>query len=343
MKRDLPTAILVACLALGACGDDGNAGSDAASDTAADDSNVSGDALDDTSTELDAAGEDTALAPQDTTIGPPTAEVYCELMSEAFCDYYIRCDRMAVSSVEACRAVFVEACNAKFEPTYIALEAVGLVELSVPGVTQCTAHLRTVTCEQQLRDLDGDCGALWEGAVPAGGACGIGPTGIETLVCAPGTKCVLGLDFCGTCAATVAVGEACGDGVRCADTARCVDSVCVARSRPGEACGDDQPCVQGSACDAGVCAGPNIAGLGELCGAGVSCQYKSVCRGGICTATALIGEACVDDAGCASGFCQADVCTPLLVEGDTCSRATQCSTWRCAGTCQSAIDSCLQQ
>ena len=85
------------------------------------------------------------------------ASDYCEHMAEALCGFYVRCGRMAVTDLDACRPVFIETCNARYEPLWAELEARGVVALSGPGLLACAEHLGTVACEQQIFDLDGGC------------------------------------------------------------------------------------------------------------------------------------------------------------------------------------------
>ena len=47
---------------------------------------------------------------------PP--DQYCEETVDAFCDFYLRCGRMDVDTVEQCRSLFLESCNAKYEQRY---------------------------------------------------------------------------------------------------------------------------------------------------------------------------------------------------------------------------------
>ena len=254
-----------------------------------------------------------------------------------FCGFYLRCGRMAVLDESACRDVFLEACNARYEPIYRALAENGRLALSTQGFAACAEHLTAVPCEQQIQDLDGPCRAMWRGAVAVGGACGIG---IENFVCAPDTTCVVTPDFCGTCEPAAAVDARCGDGVRCPDYARCIDEICVARARPGEPCGD-AGCVLGAACDNGTCRGPTRASVGEACDRGRQCPYKSACVNGACVEAALIGEPCGGAVTCASGTCEAAICTRLFRPGEACERGDQCIGGRCTGVCPPLESDCL--
>lgn len=260
------------------------------------------------------------------------AEEYCEHAVDVFCPYYLRCGRMAVGSLAECRAAFVEVCDAVYEPIYAAAAALGLLELSGPGLAACAAHLEEVSCEAQVFDLDGGCGAVWTGLVPFGGACG---PGIESFVCDPASTCVLDLSFCGTCEPAAATGEACGPDLRCQPWDVCLDEVCQRRPVGGEPCDGSVPCRLGTSCVDGTCAGDTWVGPGEACGADQTCQYKSVCGGGSCVATGLAGDACGATAPCASGWCGADQgCHAFLQTGDPCGDGAECRSGACdAGAC----------
>ncbi len=234
---------------------------------------------------------------------------YCELGVAVFCDFYLRCGRMAVPDVAACEVTFVEACNARFEPTYVALAEAGLLTLSRAAMDACQAHLATVECDQQIFDLDGPCRDVWQGQQVQGGACG---PGIESFVCVEGTACVLGLDFCGTCELAVPTGGACEPGVRCGPSDACRDGICVPRPGVGEVCDGTIPCILGAACGTdGLCAGDEWVTVGALCDQDRKCPYKSVCSGGACVETVLVGGACTSSAGCASGECSEGECVPF--------------------------------
>lgn len=264
------------------------------------------------------------------------ASSYCERTVDLFCPYYLRCGRMAVDDLETCRAVFLETCNARYEPLYAALVERGALSLSAAGIARCAEHLEVVACEQQIFDLDGGCDAVWVGRVVAGGACG---TGIESFVCDPATTCVLGLTLCGTCAPLT--GGACDVAHRCPDSAVCKDGTCRERPRVGEPCTGEVACVLGADCADEVCVGPSIVALGDACDAARRCPYRSTCVGGRCAEMALLGEPC-GAAGCASGVCEGGVCVPLADPAEGCERHAQCRSGRCeAGQCTALSATCV--
>jgi hypothetical protein len=281
-----------------------------------------------------ADGEQPSSSPAEVSAGD-----YCEASVEMYCGYYLRCGRMAVDSLDACRTTFVETCNGRYEPHYVSLEQSGLLELSAEGIQACAEHLATVECSQQIFDLDGPCRTMWQGRVPAGGACGLG---IEGFVCADGTTCVLGLDLCGTCRPTVGAGERCGDGVHCQLAANCSSGVCVGRALPGQSCAD-ATCVLGARCEAEVCVTDTIVGVGDSCDATRSCAYRAACVGGLCVSTGLYDDPCSGDLPCASGQCDGGVCVPLGAAGAPCDHPAQCVSGNCvSGRCGALPGACFE-
>lgn len=272
--------------------------------------------------------------------GPLAASDYCESVVDFFCDFYLRCERMAAADTAECRAMFLETCNARYEPRYVDLERAKVLSLSRAGVDACAEHLSKVACVEQPFDLDGPCAGMWVGASAVGAPCG---PDVESLVCAPGAACVLGLDLCGTCQAAVPRGEPCAQGVsRCAPSDACIEGVCVARALPGQACDEAKPCVVGSACTAGACVSPTTVGVGEDCDAKRRCAYGTVCDAGKCARAARLGEACSTSRACMSGRCEGGTCAPLRAAFAKCSAPTDCSSALCTdGSCASLPSACL--
>ncbi len=282
---------------------------------------------------------DAAMPPDTTPELPDTtpdtspwlaAADYCETVVDAFCPYYLRCGRLDAPDEASCRAAFLETCNARYEPHYAAFEALGLLRLSRAGVAGCRLHLEHVECAAQVGDLDGACGAMWVGQAPALAPCGLG---IESLVCAAGTTCVLGLDFCGSCLPESTDGT-CDTERRCPDGGLCIEGACVTRLAAGDACTDADVCAVGLWCAEGRCRGPTIVAVGDACDADLRCPYKATCSGGKCVPLGLLGEPCT--AGCASGFCDAGTCVPLRAAGEPCGASSQCVSTRCTedGHCE---------
>jgi hypothetical protein len=274
------------------------------------------------------------------------ASDYCESIVDFFCPYYLRCGRMAVADEPECRAVFLEACNARYEPTYVSLAEAGLLALSEEGIAACRAHLADVPCEEQLLDLDGPCATMWQGSQPVGAACGFD---VESFTCAPGAACVLDVTFCGTCRRVVDDGERCDIGaVACKRESRCNDDgICAARRKPGESCSPQDRCVLGAVCDGDVCRGPAYVGVGEACDFERRCPYASACLEGACRAAAELSEPCGPLIPCDSGFCRFDAtnegtCVELVAQGGACSRGEQCQTGVCIeGRCSIVPSACF--
>lgn len=267
-----------------------------------------------------------------------TVDGYCERLVDAFCPFYLRCKRIVAADLAGCRKVFLESCNARYEPVYAALVKAGLLELSASAVAACEAHLEGVACEAQLHDLDGPC-AVWVGTQAAGKPCGLG---VESLVCAPGTACVLGLDLCGSCKTKAAPGGACGGELTCGSEASCLEGKCVPRGAHGAACGASAPCVIGASCEAGFCAAPTIVSVGEACDSRRRCPYRATCIAGTCREDALLGEACGAEVRCTSGFCDGGSCKPLLSTGQSCGAGGECLSSQCkAGSCGPTPGACF--
>ncbi len=273
------------------------------------------------------------------------ATTYCEELAPVFCPFYVRCGRMNVDDVDACRAAFPASCETRYEPRFAPLAAAGLVSLSRAGLDACAAHLDEVPCDEQFFELSGPCAAIWRGLVPVGGACGLD---VETFVCAPGTTCSLDLSFCGTCERTLATGTPCGgndDQGTCGNDGVCVDGACARRPRSGEACEEDGvPCVLPARCDDdGICREPAVVDVGDPCDFSRRCPYFAACDEGVCVALQGPSGPCQDDSACEASFCDEGVCQPLGLEGIPCTRDAQCGSGRCDdGTCTGFPALCVE-
>jgi hypothetical protein len=270
------------------------------------------------------------------------ADSYCERTADVFCPYYLRCGRIVADDLDDCRRRFAASCENRYEARYAQLAEAGVLELSASGVEACRTHLETVECAQQLGDLDGPCGLMWRGLQPVGGGCGLD---VESLVCASGSRCVLGLALCGECRLESPVGGLCGGdtGRTCAAGLSCDEGVCGARRSVGEPCDDPGArCVLGAQCEGGVCRGPSYVGLGEACGARVRCPYGAVCRGGVCVEMGANGDACDAPGTCAAGYCMGGRCWPTKREDEPCERPDECRSGYCThGTCTALPTDCL--
>lgn len=283
---------------------------------------------------------ETPLAPEQPGEG---ASSYCERVAPFFCDFYVRCGRMAAQTAEACRPMFLETCNARFEPRYRMLESAQLLSLSTEGIDACRQRLEAVSCDAQPFDLVGECAQMWEGHQAPGGPCGMD---VESLVCPTGTACRLDLTFCGRCEPAAPIGGECGPDTLCAPDAQCIDGHCAARGLPGDRCGAERSCLAGLRCTGDVCQAPALAALGEVCGAGRRCVYNSACVAGVCKLSVKLGERCDSQTACASGICiqRGDVatCEPLKVEGDRCEAPSECESANCVeGFCRVIPGACF--
>jgi hypothetical protein len=285
----------------------------------------------------DAAGVADASATDASAI---FASAYCETIGGFFCDFYLRCGRIASSDGASCAAYFAAACEGRFEPRYVALERAQLLSLSPEGIDACRAHLANVECARQIRDLDGPCARMWIGTVLAGGKCGLD---VESFVCAPGTTCVLGLDFCGTCRPSAELDQSCAGEVVCDSAAECVQDVCVARPGVGDPCGTEPRCVVGASCSNGRCVGPSFVGADAACDRERRCVYETSCVEGACVLGGRIGDPCSASVPCAVGICANDRCAPLLDNGERCTSASDCLEGACIDQrCDSLPSACLR-
>ncbi len=281
----------------------------------------------------------------DTALDMPGLEViasnYCELTAQMFCDYYLRCGRMAVDDNATCLTVFAETCEGAYEPHYTALAAKGALTLSASGLAACEAHLETVACEKQLFDLDGGCADMWVGTVAAGGACSFG---IESFVCEPTSTCVITTSGCGTCIAAGRDGATCGGDLgRCDDGYGCVESACVKRGQFGDACSPTAPCGVGMGCINDKCGGFTVVALGSACGQGLRCPYNSFCRESVCVPQKGLGESCTPNDDCRSGYCEQGACVAFKPDGGVCNSGPQCISGKCdQGICGDLPGACFE-
>jgi hypothetical protein len=209
------------------------------------------------------------------------ATEYCESIVDFFCPFYMRCGRMVADGLDECSSVFLETCNARYEPRYADLEHAGLLQLSRNGIDACARHLSSVACDDQPLDLGGPCAGMWVGHSGEGAPCGFD---VESFVCAEGTTCILGLDLCGTCqakpkpdagppATIVGEGDKCDAKHRCAYRAFCSNGACVKSSMIGEPCRTDGMCASGR-CNSGSCQ--------ALLADGAPCVASTECASGVC-------------------------------------------------------------
>lgn len=270
----------------------------------------------------------------------PAAE-YCAHAADVFCPFYLRCGRIAEDTPEGCRSTFVESCQAKYQPIYVALEQAGLLRLSIAGLSACANYLADVECDHQLLDLEGPCREIWSGQSAAGAACGIS---VESFVCDGATTCVLDLSFCGSCEAAAPTGGACSTEVHCRFPDLCVSEQCVGPAYPGDACSDTQRCNAGASCDNDVCVARQFVGPGATCDSARRCVYRASCVGGSCSRDALLGEACSASVRCASGHCAASGrCEPFGAPDAGCDSGATCLASSCtSGRCDGLLSACLQ-
>ncbi len=274
----------------------------------------------------------------------PWVSTYCETMMEAYCGFYLRCGRIVATDLEACRSLFLESCNGRYERWYGALADAGLLTLAATGIENCQTHLATVACENQVKDLDGPCVQMWVGAQGPGAPCGLG---IESLVCEPGTTCVLDLSFCGVCRTEVGPDDVCDSNRVCGNAGNCQNGMCVARTNPGGACAEFGDCLAGLSCVDNLCTGPSYVGAGSPCDMMQRCVYGTTCIGGTCRPQARLLAPCSDTEPCVASYCDTSAgepgqCVPFKEPGDACTTSGECLFSLCiAGVCNNLPSSCF--
>lgn len=268
------------------------------------------------------------------------ADSYCERIQTRFCEFYLRCGRVAATGMDDCRRIFHESCETKYEPRYVDLERAGLLRLSTAGVDACLSRLAVVACEAQPYDLAGPCAGMWAGTTPAGSPCGLD---IESLVCEPGAACRLGPSLCGTCVAVVDDGMSCDANAVCRQDSECTAGTCVARPDVAGSCDDQHHCRLGMSCTQGSCHGPTSVAVGDVCDQVHRCPYRSSCISGRCAASALLGESCGALVACADGRCgEAGTCEPPLAAGAPCTASGTCLSGLCLdGRCEPLPGRCI--
>ncbi len=317
-----------------------------------DDASVPVDMGADVNVQMDVGVSDAAVLPDsgtdaqiDTAPDMPVLEViasnYCELTAQMFCDYYLRCGRMAVPDNATCLSVFAETCEGVYEPHYAALAEAGSLTLSSTGMAACAAHLESVACEKQLFDLDGGCSEMWVGTVAPDGICA---PGIESFVCEPTSTCVITTTGCGTCIAAGRDGAPCGGDLgRCDDGYGCVESACVKRGSFGDACSPTAPCGIGMGCIDDTCGGFTVVALGAACGQGLRCPYNSFCQDNVCVPQKGLGESCSPTDDCRSGYCEQGACVAFKPDGGVCNSGPQCVSGVCnQGICGNLPGRCFE-
>ncbi len=258
---------------------------------------------------------------------------FCDAFFDAMCEPLTRCD--CGDTAEAmCRAQQADLCPTF--PSSAMTRAVdeGRLHYDADAAAALVARTRAraAHCQSFVDSLDWQVadlftvGGVFEGTVPAGGACSV--LGFELI-----SECRLG--SCAPngggygCRAAVGVGDACDDTHQCADldarlttdfgidrlALRCVpasdagtEGVCRRRLGDGEACASDTDCESNLCQDQHCRSRPN----------GESCVTSRECASGYCSADgsrcapgmAPDGASCDDPAACASHVCVGNTCLP---------------------------------
>ncbi len=191
---------------------------------------------------------------------------------------------------------------------------------SVASLQACAMLSTSLGCDDKLSEA---CEAIAGSRTPTE-SCG------SNTQCASST-CVLpgsGGEPCGACAATVATGQACGNGVYCATSNACVKGVCtaVSRSAVGGTCGSQvASCTGRLECDSttDTCV-PLPRNEGDACVA-YRCFPNLVCgldKKCLAYTWVGIGESCDTTHQCEKGSCSSGKCKAPTADGATCTASS---------------------
>lgn len=249
-------------------------------------------------------------------------------LSNAICDYRIRCNGVALERAD-CQAALSNGTSSFNQPDAI-VEAVraGTVVLNLDQLDDCLQAASALPCfpfREDPLDIDA-CRAALIGVVPSGEPCTT--------------------DF------------ACEDSASCVATP--VEGVCAGRcqSLSGTDCVEQRDCAIGEVCQLGTCIRANAgAGLDEPCGSYVECALGLECvqvnpidfrckplggDGETCRLEAGIqcrqGLSCVVAAGQREGRC-----LPLVGRGDTCLETFQCGGPQSPLACDPVSGLCVER
>jgi hypothetical protein len=225
----------------------------------------------------------------------------------------------------------------------LALPGNGLTASVLDG---CTSALQAAGCYGNAESTAGACEV--SGSLPGGSACNSGSQ------CQSGS-CQTGSDtatLCGTCAASIAVGQSCVGGGVCAVGTECetssdgITATCqtLTYGAAGAACGGAANCNPGLYCDATKKCAARLA-EGAPCAASEACEPPLVCgfQTAICQPLSPVGTACDSDEDCASGLgCGSNAtCAPVTYagSGQTCGNLLLCLVGDClpTGVCPTVI------
>jgi hypothetical protein len=214
-----------------------------------------------------------------------------EMGEEEFCPEYARTECATVgtwcasSTPDACVSTRTAACQQRASAWKSASRP-----FNAGNARACIDKVKSVygalpISPENLRALNETCSRVYQGVVPANGACTV------DFDCQGGLICDKGVNLCGTKRVVAAgagcanVGEVCPAGQTCKPSGQL--KLCQARATAGMACSAADPCLESLRCTAAS----------------------------MCEARLAASSACTSDDDCASGYCDtfAGVCATFLI------------------------------
>jgi hypothetical protein len=209
--------------------------------------------------------------------------------------------RVFIGGAGGCDAAFGAAYRNAASPAYDQAIARGTVTFDGAQARACLEALEANPCTLSNNGAAAlACQAVFEGTLPAGGACSLNEECGAEQFCQFTTACP------GTCQARRTSGQSCTDERHCVGGLTCTDGSCVAPPGVGAGCTDLGGCTLGSLCTGGQCrphqevlvgteGGACNLMTGPLCMDGLSCVVDSVGAGGatfVCRAAVAAGAEC---------------------------------------------------
>jgi hypothetical protein len=295
------------------------------------------------------------------------------------------CDELASVVVEALRCEYGStALDSAYASAFASRYRTDCAaELTLPGVSvslqqlnECIAAYEALDCSSpRTAKTPASCGPLASGTRANGASCASSAQ-CQSLNCNFATSYSPdGGAFtpaCGSCAATLAVGQPCTTGTEpCASHSYCLNGICVADNTVGDggACNLSSQCTGSLICvGAGTC-GP-IEDVGASCTGTSDCKMGLVCVSGACATALAAGATCSPAASacdvglvcdpttlqctsighasagqpcdgeevlCVAGSCQNAICPPVIPDGQPCDENDHSSTCDIFAECQGGV------
>ena len=282
-----------------------------------------------------AAALTSASCDKDPTQASPPGAAFGSEVVEALCAMFVRCQVMP-DRVTCLAKWTVDSDEAREVPTFVAKIAKGRMSYHPDIAARCLALLRDASCSRALLDLDtieATCDSVFEGKVPAGGACHIDHECAQDGACINRSSCT-SASCCpiGTCEPRPVTAPACETSRNCPRGQSCVGARCVPPPGPGQACNHGNcrnsvchytmqictaPAPEGGACrEASECddwlassCPPNrlchrASGPGQPCAGTLACLPYLRCKDGTCQPRLGPEQPCESPGDCLAGSCR---------------------------------------